>query len=452
MIDSSADPSPSFFSQRRRRGLLWLVVFLCVASWYGVSDSRYFKSDPAKWRIRGDFTNFSLAASRVMAKGGDPYDSAQVGRNYKYFPLNALLLTPLAFMPIPMAQGVFLGINSVLLIWALMAHYDLMGRNRAAWAAWIVALLLGGRYILISVQLGQWNLPVYTLTILGLWLILCKRRRITGGALIGLAAGIKFMPAFFIFYFLAKRQWKTAACVLLAILFWVLIFPTLFLGVERHKTLLKTYVEKSKGRVADMVGEKPVVGHSLSTTIIAYLSDIEKQSVHRSSASINVLDLPLGTAQIIAKSVSVLLVIFVLGLMAWRGPGLKPDAGLLMELGLVFILLLLISPEARKAQFLGLLTAGLGLGMVMVDRSNALWERRAAFVSFLVAGLVTLVSSAILPEAARNWLHTHGSLTLVMLILFANLSLFLIRDRRKTRALEPSLGRASLDRGGLQSL
>ncbi|MFP4379895.1 MAG: glycosyltransferase family 87 protein [Candidatus Sumerlaeia bacterium] len=420
-----------------KRMLFWLAIFLAVAGWYSISDYR-FSNNSDDWRIRGDFTNYSFAASRVLMDGGDPYDQDQVGKNYKYFPLNALLLAPLTPFPIPVAQGLFLGINALLLIWAIMAHRELAGPSRIGFLGWLMAFLFGGRYILISIQLGQWNLPVYTLTILGLWQILAQGHRWRGALLVGLATGIKFMPGFFIFYFLIKKQYKTALALVVCALFWILIFPSIFLGPQRHVELLKTYHAESVDRLEDMVGDESVVGHSLSVTIIAYLTEVKKHSVHRFGREINILDLPLETSSKIAHAVCFILLGMTLYILWRRRSAIDPGKGLIMELGFFFVMLLLISPEVRKAQFIGFFTAGMGLGMHMAECAAPRWERRLAWGVFVASALLMVFSSAILPRAGRNWMHAHGSLTLVILLIFISLGIILWRKPKPLPDKRPS--------------
>jgi hypothetical protein len=108
--------------------------------------------------VPSDF-EFWWRAARVLLEGGDPYlrvenTAAWPLPDRLFYPMPALLVTlPVAWMPLPLAGGVVLGLSSGALAWALSR--DGLGR------LWIFAT----PSFVMALKLGQWS-PVITLAAL----------------------------------------------------------------------------------------------------------------------------------------------------------------------------------------------------------------------------------------------------------------------------------------------
>ncbi|MBN1518397.1 DUF2029 domain-containing protein [Candidatus Sumerlaeota bacterium] len=357
------------------RAWKWLLLFAVVTTLAVIKDSK-LSSDPAKWKIRGDLTNYSLAAAKLEKTGGNPYNVDELGKNYKYLPFNMMILAPLTIMPIPLAQGVWVGVNVMLLLLALQAHQELSGK-RFSKLAWIFMLLIAGRFIWDNIKLGQWNLPVYSLTVIGLWIILCKRKTWLGALILGLGI-LKYMPVFFTVYFIAKRQWKTAGKLALALFFWVLIAPSLWFGPVHHYHMLKEWKQQGAARVDGMVSHNVLVGHSLMTSLQTLLCD-EKiiSGGYRHDSEAGSLNLSSKQAKTVAMTICGFFAMITLALFWFSGDDVSPRPELLMELGAMFMLLLICSPQARFAHLITTTTAILALGgmiqpPIMTDKKQSL--------------------------------------------------------------------------------
>lgn len=467
-LQSGACPSGGSFSEEdrfpfRRSGWKWLVFFGVVALGVTLLDSRIlskpdrFRTYREKWSIRGDFTTFSLAAAYAVRRGENPYErdnvvvfqedaypssafvsggthkvpwNRQPGKNFKYFPLNAVILLPFTFLPVPAAQGVWFALHLTLLIWVLRAHGRLAGASRVGIFVWGGAFLLAVRFFQDNLNLGQWNLPVYNLTILGLWLMIVRRRVWWGGLLVGLAAGLKFMPLGFVLYFLVRRQWKAAAAIGVSLLFWVLVVPSVVLGPARHGELLREYQAQIVRQMDNREESGGVTGHSLLVTIKAYLSPVERKGEKDDTRyRINVLNLDPGFAALVAQAVCIALVA-VTGWACGRDASrFVPERRILIELGLWFMLFLLISPEVRRAQMLSVFTAGFGLMLTWSERRVSTRLRWASLVSVILALALVAVASRIREGYWREWVVLHGGLTLAIGALWG--MLLVLRFRRE---------------------
>jgi hypothetical protein len=414
-----------------KKHFVWFAIafFFFLAISITLYDSR-ITTDPEEWNIRGDLTKYSLAASKVMLNGGDAYDSSANPYNnkYKYFPLNATLLVPLAFLPIPMAQGLWVAINACLVIFALWSLKELAGRKRLNFFIWIGAFIIAGRFIIDCIQLGQWNLPTFSLTVIGLWLIIARKRPWIGGLVVALAAGMKYMPAVFILYFLSRRQWKPAIAILLGMALWILILPTLVWGPSRHIDMLGHFVETSHGQKKSMIDEHNYTGHSMLVYVKSSLTKSIHHAGHDIEGEMNIVDLPPHVAGNIAFAACFVLALCTF-LITARGKHTEPGLRTLLDISMVFALLLLISPEVRKAQLLTMYVPSFTLILAWRWFARGTFERRLALGGLLFAFVVMFVSSDHGDgwEPTQEWLVLHGTWTLYIMTFW--LSCLLLRFR-----------------------
>jgi alpha-1,2-mannosyltransferase len=148
-------------------------------------------------------------ATRTWLHGGDLYGYLEHGRDrdygFTYPPFGALVMTPVAVLPFPVAAVVFdaLTVASTVVVLRLAVARD--------------ALVLAGALIVTLVfdpwrttfNYGQINMILLALVTVDL-LVLVDRRR-SAGVLIGLAAAVKLVPLIFIAYLLLTRRVRAAA-------------------------------------------------------------------------------------------------------------------------------------------------------------------------------------------------------------------------------------------------
>jgi alpha-1,2-mannosyltransferase len=135
---------------------------------------------------------------------------------FTYPPLAAVLLSPLALVPMAVAS-VALTLFSIGLL-ALVLRLSLRSLNRAAgqspaWANWAVWWLLPLALVLEPVRnnlaYGQINILLMALVAVDC-LTPAAGTRWPRGCLIGIAAAVKLTPAAFVLYFVVRRDWRSA--------------------------------------------------------------------------------------------------------------------------------------------------------------------------------------------------------------------------------------------------
>jgi len=422
---------------RIRRGWnhRWVRSLLAVLLLVGIAV-RIAHSDKRHHRLRKDFTTFTLAASRVMFDGGNPYDRDLVKHNYKYFPTNAVLLYPFTKINVYAAQGVWYALNVGLLMLAFASMGRLLGRWRVPW--WIYLLAIGGaaRVVVSNLRLGQWNTSVFCLSIIGLALVhgrprgelndaeprdsmpATAARPWLGSALLGLAITLKFMPAIFLVYFALRRRWLDLGRTLLAVVIWIIVFPAICLGPSRTLHLLQEYREASTARMHKITRAQDTSSVSVHSVLYRALSPVPLESKGRYFYS-NVADLNRRDASRVAAVCSA---VFLLGFFAWvwrmveRRRGTLHPLQQLVIIGMFYVAWFIAMPGVRMAQLISLLPALLGVLAVAwhtTDRTARNW-----IIILFAAGVASHVaSSEFVNETTYNLLWEASGAEAVMLLL-----------------------------------
>jgi alpha-1,2-mannosyltransferase len=153
--------------------------------------------------------------------GGLPLYARALGGGpllYTYTPFSALIFVPLAWLPNPGGKHIWLAINVVLLIASVMLCFRILGYRITPYLAGISALLALACAFLEPVRstlfFGQINL---LLMLMVLWDASRPKRSRLKGIGIGVAAGIKLTPAYFVLYYLLVRQWRAAGVAVVTI-------------------------------------------------------------------------------------------------------------------------------------------------------------------------------------------------------------------------------------------
>jgi alpha-1,2-mannosyltransferase len=151
-------------------------------------------------------------AGDAVLRGLDLYSAAR-GQHFTYTPFAALVFAPLSWLPMPVFAPLWTALSIACLevsVWLSLGWLGVpSGRPRVLLAAAVCVLsLLGFEPVSLTLLLGQVNLILMAAVLVDLWLPDRSRWKGLG---IGLAAGIKLIPAFFILYLLVTRRLRAAA-------------------------------------------------------------------------------------------------------------------------------------------------------------------------------------------------------------------------------------------------
>jgi len=215
-VEALADaPVPS---RSDRRPLPWpvfwtvLVAGLLALGWY----VKEVLADRADLLHLMDLGVYRIAGTRIL-DGISIYDTPLAGHTrgvweFVYAPFAALLFVPLAKLdgnPLVLVGGIG---NFALLTLAVGAALSILGYRRdlrlVVASVPLAGLLLWIEPIRETMAFGQVNILLMAIVLVDLALPDSARVK---GVLIGIAAGIKLTPAFFVLYLLFTRRYRAAA-------------------------------------------------------------------------------------------------------------------------------------------------------------------------------------------------------------------------------------------------
>jgi hypothetical protein len=197
----------------------------------------------------GDPRVFTHAA-RLLLRGDDLINVPnQFGLYYVYPPFFAFLNIPLVVLPIGVVIVLWTIASIVLLGWSMAAFYaGMTGRPffslpaKTRWVVCFFTVLLTARFIFFHLQGGQSDIFVLALAVLGLVLV-SRERQVLGGVAIGLSMILKITTLPFGFWFLARRNVKVLAGIILGGLVGVLL-PALVVGPRKDFYYHREWIDK----------------------------------------------------------------------------------------------------------------------------------------------------------------------------------------------------------------
>jgi alpha-1,2-mannosyltransferase len=194
-------------SYRPPAWLLWVgcgsVVVSTSALYVALTHFKLFTGLDAAVYWRG---------AEALWHGRPLYESDPGVLPFTYPPVAAVLFTPMLLLS-PYGAAKALGAISVAclfaVIWISLGMLGVVGvRGRVGLAGCITAAAVWFEPTMFNFQFGQINLVLLLLVIAD---IATPDRHWRKGIGVGLAAGVKLVPALFIVYFLATRRWRAAA-------------------------------------------------------------------------------------------------------------------------------------------------------------------------------------------------------------------------------------------------
>jgi hypothetical protein len=394
-VDASAAPLrvPTFGEylrslDRRVLALFLLSVALCLAD---VVIPELFAGGKTK-----DYELW-FNTGRAVLNGGDIYAGRGDGLlSFLYPPFAAVLLAPLSLLGKPGMYGALALINAG--AWVVVAYALRVLCARAPHTALsdLLPSLICGSLIFLTFDLGQPNLLLLAFILCGFVAIEAGRRGL-GGALIGFAAAIKAFPIAILFYLAARRQWRAAIAMVLALAIFSLAIPAAVFGPGKAVTDLTRWTIAMTSVNQQIFGQRPNHNWSYHNQSLFALThrltrpiDAAESPTPARAFTINVVDLGFAGANRVYLALCALIGGAFLVLLA------KADARRremrVCELAILLSLDVVASPEAHDYYFVWLIFPIAALiDFYRTARSRG--ERRALAVS--LAGAMGCMALAI---------------------------------------------------------
>ncbi len=206
--------------------LLLVVMLLAIAGYYWRewgTLAAFLDAIDAKPEFMLDFTAHYYPMSKQILQLPEPV------MGYYYTSFFALMLVPIGALALPSALSVWVAIQCA----AVVALCIIPARGILAMQPpkmiLYAGLCLTSYPVLDNLKWGQVSV-LLTVCTLAAFVAYKKNRRLLAGILLAFAAAIKFYPAFFIVYFILKRDLRTCVAFLLAAIVFYFVLPASVLG------------------------------------------------------------------------------------------------------------------------------------------------------------------------------------------------------------------------------
>lgn len=405
----------SRFQFSRRLALTLLAIVILAAGLYFAGKSG---SNPLAYR--NDFNVFYHAAREVLA-GRDPYQSSLGDWTpYLYPPLLAVVLAPLALLPLPVAAYVWFLINAAstiaaALISARLARDGERSSDRTSEAREAaggegghvvpliaaLSLVVVARFVVDNFSLGQVNPLVAALAAAHLYLY-SRDKKIASALALSIGVSIKLTPLVLIAYHLARRRWKFAAaglvmCVALAALSFL---PLGSRAPEAFHAFVNRTIENEQGYDLADPGNQSLRG-ALARLTAASNGTLDQAATESSRRPAETLTLTISF---------LLLAVAMIAASRARSE--------LLAAAPFVCCFVLLSPLSWKAHFVTLI---LPVASLVAEAERARATRRATLITILavIFVLFNLTSPHVIGLQAAEWADAHSLVFIGALLMFA---------------------------------
>ena len=387
--------------------LLFLLFVICIVAFMTLGYRKQVNNP------LGSDLDVYLHAARSMLEDGEMYlTQNRGGKYYRYPPLLAVMISPLARAPYEYAVLTWAAINAVLLSMTCLTWYYATSGSRF-WRAplktqWVVGgltLLVALRYVLSHFYYGQSNLLILACIVVGCVLIF-GGRSVSGGALIGLSLVIKPFAVPFMVWFTVSGRWR----VVLAAAGGAVIglhLPALQVGFGRNYE----YLTQWTGHMVESASPTNVWMESNNVSLYASIhrlfTDMEVAHLDGTVSNISVLALP----DYIVHATAWLAFIAILGWVIWvtRRYGAATNKRIQTAVAsFIFALVPVLTTTAQKHYFVMLIPA-----IIYVLYAWLVIQYRDAVFRVLVVISFTLLTATGPALWPREWAQAFQSAGLI---------------------------------------
>ena len=350
-------------------------------------------------------------AGQQVLQGKDLYPS-DPGAYFEFIypPLSAVLLAiPSYFGKIPLY--LCLSFFNVAAWWMTAQFSHAMTGSGRQPGPWLEALpgFVTVTFVFDMFDLGQPNLVLLALMLYGFWL-LQHARPWMAGSMFALATAIKVFPVAVLPYLIWRKQWVTAASMVVFLGVFLFVLPAPLRGFEHNVSELKTWYRGMVGSSSEKgFGQRDEQNWSwVNQSIIAMTHRLTRPVNYNQDDPakppryMNLVDVSFKTANWIVLAISFLIGLGYVAVMpSASGATRRSNAD---ELGILFCLMTVASPLARQYYFLWLFFPM----TILIHR--AAYDPRAAvqagtWAALAFAGLLLCLSLPVFP----NDLQAYGN-------------------------------------------
>ncbi len=363
-----------------------------------------------------DFSVVYRVGGRILA-GLPVYDLADGIMPFKYAPIVAYVLTPLAFLPKVPSAFLFFLLSVAAFAGCFRIAWDWVmpdaAEKRRGWAGWLV-LFLGVlstlRVIMNSLDFGQ--VQVFLLLgALAAMNMFAAGKWWRGGAMLALLSLAKFVPAILCLPWLLRRQWRPAAATAVCGLL-LLAAPALWLGLGGALDWTAQWWD-----MLQVSTNQSMIERWTNQSLLSALTRLLVPNHY----DMNWLDWNLSRVVLITK------ILLLAGLALIVRQGIRRDDArfpsrkfaLALDVSYYLLWMILAFPLAWRYHFTSMLLPNMLILAYLIchaRRDYTLWGLFAA--SFF---LTSVVNQELLGSRLFEWFYRYSCLTLAVLLTFAAL-------------------------------
>jgi len=332
-------------SERRMHRLVWIASIL-----FAIGAAIVYAEKAAE--DRSAFVRWRHQVLQLM-QGVNIYDTVM----YPNPPIMPLTLYPLMVLDPVVGALCWYALKVVLTAASAWMCFEMVRPAHRELPAWVrgTILILSLRPILSDLHHGNNNLVILFLVVASLqaWR---KGFDVLAGLTLALSISYKVTPALFVAYFLYKRSWRTVVATFLGLGIFLLIIPSLALGVEFNAQCLAMWWHRilspylTRGEVGD---------HDINQSMVGVLSRLLTEGNvgtgrHERHTALNFVSWAPDTVNMLIKSLSIGLV-GMLAVLCRTRTNRRDDPRLLGEFSLVVLTMLFVSERSWKHHFVTLL-------------------------------------------------------------------------------------------------
>ena len=383
-------------SLRAPLDILFLVC--CIVLTADVLGPEIFGSGKTK-----DYPLWFWAGQQVL-NGADLYPAdPNAYFDFIYPPLSAILLAvPSHFGKIPLY--LCLSVLNAVAWWMTAQLSNAMTGSGRVPDPWLAALpaIVTISFVFDMFDLGQPNLILLAMMLLGFWLLQHGHPWASGG-LFALATAIKVFPVAVLPYLLWRRQWVSAAGMVVFLGILLFVVPGPVRGFQHNVSELKTWYQGMVGSSSEQgFGQRGEQNWSwVNQSIIAMTHRLTRpvnynqDNPAKPPAYMNLVDLDFKTANWLVIAISLAIGLGFIAVMPARSR--RTHLSDAEELGILFCLMTVASPLARQYYFMWLFFP------VTVLMHRAAFDPRATvrkgtWVVLGIAGFLLCLSLPVFPN------------------------------------------------------
>jgi hypothetical protein len=381
-------------SLRRPIDVLFLVC--CIALTADVLVPEIWGSGKTK-----DYSLWFWAGQQVL-RGGDLYPTDRLFE-FIYPPLPAVLLAiPSYFGKIPLY--LVLSVLNAVAWWMTAQLSNAMTGSGRTPGPWLFALpgFVTVSFVFDMFDLGQPNLILLAMMLYGFWL-LQHDHPWSAGSMFALATAIKVFPIAVFPYLIWRRQWATAASMVVFLGVFLFVVPAPVRGYQHNVAELKTWFQGMVGSSSEQgFGQRAEQNWSWVNQSIIVMThrltrpvNYNQEDPAKPPRYMNLLDLDFKAANWVVLAISLLIGLGYVAVMPPR-ERITPRSNA-EELGILFCLMTVASPLARQYYFMWLFfPMTILIHRAAYDPRTAV--RAGTWAVLGVAGCLLLLSLPIFPN------------------------------------------------------